>query len=548
MRFTRFRRSSQAQPPSVGSDPVDSGTAFQGFRQLTANFTQVPNELWDLRMPGLSLELRWTLLALTRVTVGEAYRRGGSAYDFIPIPWARWMDMLELQTVNAVKNRLARAEELGLIEVLPGTRGAGGTTPNHYRLRWVHDGHAASRAFHAAMRTRSRELERRQQARARGGALADSPMTPGGSPANTPGGSPPNPPLTPGPSPANTPPANPPRVFGQTNSPSIKQTEYPGTPSPYQSVSPSGPETSRLTDKEIKINNNQSVSPSRLENNGPTEPGFDGLTDRIVELEINSDLGGWLKGAASEPWPEVLRLDLGTVLAPFQVMAIEQRSPWSAEGVRAILDAIRAKGRKLGNLPGTVWNALLRKEKGAVWLAKVGPLHHRAEWRRKEYGIPAADRLASPGGERPAPEGDSHRPWPWIAPCLLPTLRVESPGWESDPFPDDEECEPEREEPVIQDCAERVTRPEELSPEVKAELRALIETFREATREAIRCSGASRPGSLNAFSRSWESIVSLLEPVLPLQVNLPDEWRPVAIRRRSQIKLNVINAVYLAVS
>ena len=255
-----------------------------------------------------------------------------------------------------------------------------------------------------------------------------------------------------------------------------------------------------------------------------------------------------MKGADSEPWSEVLRQDLGTLLAPLQVIAIEERSPWSAEGVWAILDEIRTKGRKLGNLPGTLWNALMKKEKGVVWLAKVGPLQHGAGWRREMHGIPAEDRLASLGDEHPAPEGDGHLPSPWMAPGLQWTLRVESPGRESDSDLDDDDCDPEREEPVIQDCEERVTRPEELSPEVKAELRTLIETFRNATREAIRCSGASRSGSFAAFSRSWESIVNLLEPVLPLQVSLPDESRPVAIRRRCQIKLNVINAVYLAVS
>jgi len=36
--------------------------------------------------------------------------------------------------------------------------------------------------------------------------------------------------------------------------------------------------------------------------------------------------------------------------------------------------------------------------------------------------------------------------------------------------------------------------------------------------------------------------------MLPLQVNLQDAYRPVAIRQRSQIKMNVVAAVYRAVS
>jgi hypothetical protein len=50
-----------------------------------------------------------------------------------------------------VKSRLARAEELGLIEVLPGERGPWGTTANQYRLRWANDGRAATRTFRAVM-------------------------------------------------------------------------------------------------------------------------------------------------------------------------------------------------------------------------------------------------------------------------------------------------------------------------------------------------------------------------------------------------------------
>ena len=101
---------------------------------------------------------------------------------------------------------------------------------------------------------------------------------------------------------------------------------------------------------------------------------------------------------------------------------------------------------------------------------------------------------------------------------------------------------------MIQDCEERVTRPEDLSPEVKAELRTSIETFRDVTRAAVRSPAANRPGGFDDVSRSWKHIVEVLEPMLPLQINLLDAYRPVAIRQRSQIKMNVVEAVYRAVS
>ena len=189
----------QAQPDAGHASPVASESAFRGFRSLTANFTQVPNEIWDMELPGLTEELRWTLAALARETVGEAYRRGGSPYDPIAISWSRWMDILRVQNRNTVRNRLARLEALGLIEVQPGERGEWGTTANRYRLRWENDGEAASRTFHAVLRTRQREMTRKQESR-----------TGGNPPADTPGGSAANPPLTPGGSPATPPPPNPP--------------------------------------------------------------------------------------------------------------------------------------------------------------------------------------------------------------------------------------------------------------------------------------------------------------------------------------------------
>jgi hypothetical protein len=106
----------------------------------------------------------------------------------------------------------------------------------------------------------------------------------------------------------------------------------------------------------------------------------------------------------------------------------------------------------------------------------------------------------------------------------------------------------ETKDPLSQPNPEPITRPEDFSPEVKAELRTSIETFRNVTRAALRSPVANRPGTYDDFSRCWKHIVEVLEPMLPLKVNLPDEYRPVAIRQPSQIKMNVVNALYRAVS
>jgi hypothetical protein len=95
---------------------------------------------------------------------------------------------------------------------------------------------------------------------------------------------------------------------------------------------------------------------------------------------------------------------------------------------------------------------------------------------------------------------------------------------------------------------EIVTRAEELSPEVKSQLRVLIETFREASLAARRSPAINRPGFFDTCSESFQSIGAVLEPILPLQLKLPDEYQPVTIRRRAQIKTNILHPLYLAVS
>lgn len=534
---------SQSQPPAESSRPAPSATDFKGFMPLTANFTQSPNEIVDLKLPGLTSDLRWTLHVLSRETIGVAYLRGGSPYDFWVIPWTRWMELLELRSINAVKSRLARLEELGLIEVQLGERGPWGTTPNRYRLRWANDGQPASRTFHGVLTGRSRQLGRKREARTDGYQRADAPRPPWYQPAATP--------LEPGSQPGDTPVAD---------IPSSKQTEYPGTPDMNQSVSPSfAAENNKLTDR-LKT---QSVSPSVLEVNGKN----DGLTDRLTAEDSTPgfDWKSWLKDESSEPWPAPLLQGLREFLDSIQMFGIKERSPWSAEGAWAILQAVRAAGRGLGNQAGAIWNGVVRQDKGIRWLAEAGPMLRKEGWQMEpEDGTPAESILRSLGAQRLARRGLNRLPLYGDALERHRSLCVQTLRPRTEPYPFDDDNDQEQEDPMHQHCEEPkavqsdeplverreepVTRPEELCPEVKAELRTVIEAFREVRRALIQSSAASREGSLDAFSKSWECIVNLLEPVLPLLVKLPDEYRPTAIRQRSQIKMNVVHAVYLAVS
>lgn len=119
----------------------------QSFPPLAANFTEVPNEIWDLKMPGLTPELRWTLLFVARETVGRALERGGSPYDFAVIPWDRWLDALDLSSIQVAKERLAKMEAMGLIEILGAESGGGNGQSQAYRLRWVNGGKPAPRTY-----------------------------------------------------------------------------------------------------------------------------------------------------------------------------------------------------------------------------------------------------------------------------------------------------------------------------------------------------------------------------------------------------------------
>lgn len=121
--------------------------APHSFPPLAANFTEVPNEIWDLKMPGLTPEIRWTLLFVARETVGRALERGGSPYDFAVISWERWLDGLDLPSIPVVKERLAKMEAMGLIEILGDRPGAENGQGRACRLRWVNGGKPAPRTL-----------------------------------------------------------------------------------------------------------------------------------------------------------------------------------------------------------------------------------------------------------------------------------------------------------------------------------------------------------------------------------------------------------------
>ena len=102
----------QAQPPA--HRPIRSLFCldFRTLNARTADPNQAADETWDLNMPGLTDEMRWTLATLKRELAIEAFRWGGSPTAFLSIFWARWKELLAVNSTNAVKARLARLENL----------------------------------------------------------------------------------------------------------------------------------------------------------------------------------------------------------------------------------------------------------------------------------------------------------------------------------------------------------------------------------------------------------------------------------------------------
>ncbi len=530
----------QPQPqPRTGCPFLPApGACFQGFRPPTGHPAQFFNEIWDVRCNGLNKDLRFALLALARETVGEAFQGGNPTCDFVAVPWARWADRLEVRSINTVKARMALLEEMGLVEVLPGGCGPRGGTAPRFRLRWAQEGdsgaempeailedrepNAGSRECHGvdahpldARQTDTRQTDTRQ---------IDTPQID-------------------------------PHHFDTRQPDTLlsNQNAFTSTNNSSQSINPSILEVNELIEKmtielnSINPNQNQSNQPRRIE-----------ATDRAGEgRRPGFNVSPWLRGESQDPWPEPLCQGLGEILDPERIPGLAKRSPWTGEGAWAILQALRAKGRKLGNPGGTLWNALLQAEKGALWLTHAGPILRQAGWRMEpEDGTPMAAGPRAEGGLRLARMGYSRLPLQGAAlerqkRLLEDVLRRENTV-DLDPteyLDDDDDPTPSVEEPMIQQTEpETVKYAEDLSPEVKARLRTLIETYREASLAARRSPAINRPGFFDACSEAWQGITAVLEPELPLEVKLTDDPFPTTIRRRAQIKTILLYPLYLAVS
>ena len=524
------------QPKTVWHSPSAPGASFQGFSSPAGNLAQLFNEIWDLQCYGLNKDLRFTLLAVARETVGEASQRGHSICDFAAVSWARWMERLEVSSINTAKARMARLVEMGLVEVLPGEYGPRGGMAPRFRLRWAHGGadfgtpapvlqdqkpnpgpwerRGANAHPFDARQVDTRQVDARQ---------------------------------------TDTHQFDPCQIdTRQSDSLCFDQNSSVSTNNSNQSISPSILEVNELIKKmtiELNlINSNQNQS---IQSQGTGIAARAGETGRPA-----FDVSPWLMGGAGEPWPEPLFQGLGAILDPHRLPGLAKRSPWTGEGAWAILQAICANGRNLGNPAGTLWNALLQIEKGAFWLTAAGPILRKEGWRTEpEDGTTMAIGGRAEGGRRLAQRGFSRLPLHGEALARHQSLRAEALRRECQVEIDDDEDldygdgpSAKVEEPMAQIPEEKVTRAEELSPEMKAQLRLLIETFREASLAARRSPAINRPGFFDTCSESFQGIGAVLEPILPLQLKLPDEYLPVTIRRRAQIKTNILHPLYLAVS
>jgi hypothetical protein len=372
---------------AASSDEMRPDGRFAGFRSLAANFTQVPNEIWSLKIPGLTATLRWTLVALTRETVGEAYRRGGSPYGFTPITWSRWMELLDVQERNTVRSRLATLEAMALIEVLPGTRGPWGTRANSYRLRWVDDGEHPPRTFKAVLQRRQREAERKREGRRpESGPLEEGRVTAHLPPTSVVG------------------PAHPPEPLGGALAQPPRRTPGGGMEA--------HPSSSEETMYKKSTEENPSIRPSVLVGGNSSEERQDRSMDGTLGVCLNGfDARPWLKRESPGAWPEPILNKLKEILGAGQIVGLERRSPWNSEGAWAILQGTLAMGPNLGNKPGTLWNALAHVGKGIARLETAGPLLRDLGWQMEpEDGTPAASLMRVLGERRLAREGLARMP------------------------------------------------------------------------------------------------------------------------------------------
>ncbi len=532
-------------------------------------------EPWKERLlralPGLTEELRETLRVLDR-------RMHGGTGTFVPISWARWMEWLNLRSLNAAKTRLARLEAMGLLEALSGGCGPEGSRANRYRLRWSEDGQPTTHVFQAAMGARARRSGKGSRLPREGYQPsadtpapryqpADAPLS-GYQRADTPSLGYQPPADTPAPSRAqgyqptdDTPPLRyqtsaakgdqhadtPHPGYQPAESPKYQPSADPGYQriwvTPYQPAdTPSFKERIESTKVQIhsisqSIQSNQDVSAIEA---------TDGLMDRSMDSAF--DWRPWLKGRQSDPWPESLLDGLKEILTPVQVPDLQRRSPWSAEGAWAILQGVRAMGAGLSNKAGTLWNALVRVDKGAPRLERSGPLLRAAGWRMEpEDGTPEESLLRARLGRQLSKEGLARLPLSGEG--LERHRRLVSPASDREKelelsFEEDDW----QEEPVKPSVETIMHSPAAFRPELRAELKACIEAFWTASRAAHRAPAVNRPGFFEESARAWQGIGDLLTPVLPLAVDVPEEHRTVEIHEPSQIKMNVVNALYRAVS
>jgi hypothetical protein len=523
-------RPSQSQPLPESSTPAASDLAFRGFKPLTADLTAPTQEITELKMPGLTEDLRKTLRVLARETIGDVSLGGGTPCDFKPVAWARWMELLELQSINAVRTRLARLEEMGLIMVLPGGRGPRGATPYRFRLRWANDERAASPTLQAVLNDRARQMSRKHQTGAGANQVTDSRGARADQSAD-------------------------PRDLGsdQSTDPLGSGSDQ-STDSYSLESSTSVPNLSaelswlkKLADLLTELihfyeNKNKKENQSASQSVSASTSAFEfqapePQTDQSADNHFQTDLKLLLKRMGSGPWPELLLSELGRILSPHQVSVIEERSPWSADGAWAILEAIRVLGHDLDQKAGTLWNALLKQEKGVHWLAKAGP------WSAKASGD-GLEPETGPGSTGCGPEAHEQRcpPSPEKPGDVGPGCQINGLRGASDAAPQ------ERKEGMDRKDETQVQRPENFSPQMKAQLRSLIGHSRQALSACLQGAGADNRQGLDAFSKAFQRAVDVLEPALPLQVTLPDEHQPTEIRQRSQIKTNVLTAVFHAVS
>lgn len=305
---------------------------FKGFNPLIANFTQLPNEIFE--DSELDLSELTTLVFLNSLIAWEQFRRGVGRLAAVPLPWPVIARRLRLSE-DAAKTRVAVLEDLGRIQVFEGpkqlVKGALLDGPNLFVLRWNDQPKTAR--LEARVKRRTKEAARLR-------ALKEASKSPESS------GVRPRTPDEQGNRDASTHPS--------------PRTPDPASNTPASDAPPSNKSTETDTDKELT--NSQSVSQESSSSNGSRGEETDGRTDGLPESLLNS---------------------IGEILDPPQVAKIAAESPWSAAEAWQILESIRVHGAKLQKPAAVTYNALLIQEKGTLWLSRVRGLFAAAGWQEE---------------------------------------------------------------------------------------------------------------------------------------------------------------------